>query len=132
MSQSNKLITGFTLICVLGILQAILRLVFFSMMLNGNEMDMERDISNFEYDLMMAMFGLLGVAGLATSAGLWLKTSWGYYGTIAFSAITIAFDVWGVLVVQATAVMGFVFPIAFIAYLLIKRDSYFGKEAGIR
>lgn len=130
MSQNNKLITGFTLICVLGVLQAILRLVFFNMMLNGNEMDMEREISSLEYDLMMAMFGLLGVAGLTTSIGLWLRTSWGYYGTIAFSAITIVFDIWGVLVVQATALMGFVFPIVFIAYLLIKRDSYFGKGAG--
>jgi len=121
------MITGFVLIGVLGLLQAVLRMAFFGMMMSGNSVELEHDISTLESDFMAAMFGLLGIAGVLTSIGILLKTPWGYYGTLFFSAVTIAFDVWGVLAVQITAVMGFVFPALFIAYLLVKKEEYLGK-----
>ncbi|QLH75264.1 MAG: hypothetical protein HPY73_07315 [Methanomassiliicoccales archaeon] len=131
MSQNEKMITGLKVICVLGLLQAVMRLAFFNMMLTGDQPELQNDITSAEFDFMTVMFGVLGVAGMITSAGIWFRTGWGYYGTIGFSAVTILFDIWGFLEVQVTAAMGFVFPVLFIAYLLLKKDAYFSQAVKV-
>lgn len=53
----------------------------------------------------------------------------GITGTIVLSVATILFDVWGIVAVQPTALMGMVLPVVFIAYLLWNRAAL---GAGVR
>lgn len=64
-------------------------------------------------------FFLLGAFGIVTAIGLLAGRSWGVYGTIALSVVTIIYDAWAMAVIQCTAVMGMVLPAAFISYLAI-------------
>ena len=60
---------------------------------------------------------------------LWTQKRWGYFGTLALSAATIAFDVWAIVTVQWSAAMGIVLPALFIAYLLLIRKDFDGEGA---
>ena len=72
-------------------------------------------------------FFLLGVFGIVTAIGLLAGRSWGVYGTIALSVVTIFYDIWAMAAIQCTAVMGMVLPAIFIIYLMIA--SYRSKQA---
>jgi uncharacterized membrane protein (DUF2068 family) len=64
----------------------------------------------------------LGICGLIAAFGLWRRKKWGFWGTIAVSIATIAFDVWGITV-QYTAALGFVVPVISILYLYPKKSG---------
>ena len=111
---------GIVLVSALSGLQSILRLVFFYLAMTGAEL-LEVEIASSAQQMINIMFLFIGVVGLITSFGLYRMRSWGYWGTILLSVLTIAFDIWG-LTIQSTAAMGLILPVIFIIYLLSRRS----------
>jgi uncharacterized membrane protein (DUF2068 family) len=111
---------GIVLVSALSGLQSILRLVFFYLAMTGAEL-LEVEIASSAQQMINIMFLFIGVVGLITAFGLYRMRSWGYWGTILLSVLTIAFDIWG-LTIQSTAAMGLILPVIFIIYLLSRRS----------
>lgn len=111
---------GIVLVSALSGLQSILRLVFFYLAMTGTEL-LEVEIASSAQQMINIMFLFIGVIGLITAFGLYQMRSWGYWGTIILSVLTIAFDIWG-LTIQSTAAMGLILPVIFIIYLLRQRS----------
>lgn len=111
---------GIVLVAALSGLQSILRLVFFYLAMTGTEL-LEVEIASSAQQMINIMFLFIGVIGLITAFGLYQMRSWGYWGTIILSVLTIAFDIWG-LTIQSTAAMGLILPVIFIIYLLRQRS----------
>lgn len=86
---------------------------------------------NNEMIVIAAPFLLLGVLGLAATAGLVMRTQWGYYGTMIVSAATIVYDLWAAVAIQASAVFGMVVPVILIVYLVMRKDA-FGTSSAVR
>jgi len=82
---------------------------------------LEVEIASSAQQMINIMFLFIGVVGLITAFGLYRMRSWGYWGTILLSVLTIAFDIWG-LTIQSTAAMGLILPVIFIIYLLSRRS----------
>jgi uncharacterized membrane protein (DUF2068 family) len=114
---------------MLAIFQAVLRLYFATATAGMLGPQLQNDVHNMvskvmtdtDWTLMAVMFGLIGLVGLISALGLLLTTKWGFYGTVAISAVTIVYDVWAMAAIQSTAALGLVLPIAFIVYLTMKR-----------
>jgi len=70
------------------------------------------------------MFLFLGLSGVVLTYGLLIGKRWGYAGTIGISAFTIVFDVWAMIAVQPTALLGLVLPAVFIVYLVMRRNEF--------
>lgn len=70
----------------------------------------------------------IGVFGILTLPGLYLLKPWGFFGTIAVSAYTIAFDVWAFLAIQSSAAAGIVPAGAIVAYVLLRRKDFLGQR----
>ncbi|OPX65801.1 MAG: hypothetical protein A4E30_00210 [Methanomassiliicoccales archaeon PtaB.Bin215] len=120
---------GLIAVCGLAVVQSIARIAIPLSMAGQGGPVLENPVSDEVMMFINSMFYLLGALGLVTAFGLWAQKRWGYLGTIALSAMTILFDVWAVLTVQASAAMGMVLPSLFIAYLLwIRKD--FTAEGG--
>lgn len=64
----------------------------------------------------------IGIAGVVSIFGLFLLLSWGYWGALAVSAITIAFDIWGALTIYPTALLGVPVPALLLSYLVPRRS----------
>ncbi|KAF5072697.1 hypothetical protein DSECCO2_198800 [anaerobic digester metagenome] len=120
---------GLIIVCVLAVIQSIAR---FAIPLSLSTMDgpvLENPVSDELMMFINGMFYLLGLFGFVTAYGLWTQKRWGYFGTLALSAATIAFDVWAIVTVQWSAAMGIVLPALFIAYLLLIRKDFDGEGA---
>ena len=111
------------LICLLATLQSVARIVLPVMISAQDGPALETLVSDEVMLFINAMFIALGALGFATAFGMWTGKRWGFVGTVALSAVTLAFDAWAVLTVQSSAAMGMVLPVAFIVYLaLIWKD----------
>ena len=111
---------GIVLVSALSGIQSILRLVFFYLGMTGAEL-LEVEIASSAQQMTNIMFLFIGVIGLISAFGLYQMRSWGYWGTIILSVLTIAFDILG-LTIQSTAAMGLILPVIFIIYLLLQRS----------
>ena len=74
----------------------------------------------------------IGGAGLVAIVGLLLSTGWGYWGMLAVSLVTIAFDGVSFAAVSSTALAGLILPILFLIVLIPGRAVYFASSAGER
>lgn len=72
----------------------------------------------------------LGLAGLVVVPGLLLTTRWGFWGTIALSALTIFFDGTSSVTVSVAAFAGLILPVVFLALLLPKRSTFLTGRRG--
>ncbi len=118
---------GVVFVCVLAIIQSMLRFAFpIAITLTGVQ-TVENPASPEIMDLILITFVAIGAVGLVTTYGLWMMRRWGFTGTILLSVATIAFDLWATVYVQATAAMGIVLPAVFIAYLLYIRKDFASK-----
>lgn len=88
----------------------------------------ETPVSN-EMLVIAAPFLLLGVLGLATTAGLAMRKPWGAYGTLIVSTATIAYDLWAFATIQCSAMIGLIVPVICILYLIFRRDVYRSARA---
>jgi uncharacterized membrane protein (DUF2068 family) len=122
LSQGKK--KGLIAICILALLQSILRFAFPAMILQTGFAETEKAISTDVQAFILVMFVVIGIAGLITAYGLFKGNRWGYTGTIALSLATIVFDVWGIAAVQVTAMLGLVLPVVFIIYLIANRANF--------
>lgn len=83
----------------------------------------ETPVSN-EMLMIAAPFLLLGVFGLAATAGLVMRKPIGIYSTVIVSVATILYDVYAVLAIQPSAVIGLVVPVICIVYLAVRKDAF--------
>jgi uncharacterized membrane protein (DUF2068 family) len=113
---------------LLAVIQSIARFAIpLSISASGGPV-LENPVSDEVMMFINGMFYLLGLFGFLTAYGLWTGRRWGYLGTLAFSAGTIAFDAWAIATVQSSAVIGMVLPAVFIVYLLLIRRDF--EEGG--
>ena len=111
------------LICALSLVQCVLRFAIAGVLMTGGLADTANALSGEVQAFIISMFVAIGAAGVVTTYGLWKGTRWGYRGTVGLSVAIILFDVWGIVAVQPTALMGMVLPAMFIAYLLWNRAA---------
>jgi uncharacterized membrane protein YqhA len=110
---------------VLGILEALLRLFFYYEAVFAGVQLLRPMPPASTMNAVNAINLVLGLAGLVVISGLLLMTSWGYWGTVIVSALTIVFDGVSAVAVSYTAFAGLILPVLFLALLLPRRDSYF-------
>jgi hypothetical protein len=121
---TNKRKKGLLMICALALIQCVLRFAFPAVILQSGFAKTEHAVSGEVQAFILVAFVAIGMAGIITTYGLLIGSRWGYLGTIGLSAATIVFDVWGIVAVQATAAMGIVLPVLFIAYLVANRADF--------
>ncbi len=112
------------ILCALAVFQGILRIVIPMTIIAGTVPEFENPVSNGTLAAINGIFLLIGVGGIMTAVGLWTGRKWGYTGTMWLSLLTIVFDVWAILVVQPSAILGIVLPVIFMTYLWSIRDAY--------
>jgi hypothetical protein len=57
---------------------------------------------------------------------------WGFWGTVAISAYTIAFDIWGLAAIAPSAAAGIIPAVVLIVYLILMKDAYLGTPRRIK
>lgn len=121
--NSGKIIKKIIFVGFLWILQSIGR-IFFALIGTPGGMGQFLDVpvSYTTSLILFIMFLSLGVFGLITTFGLLTRRRWGFWGTMAISIATIAFDLWG-LTIQSSAAIGFVIPVTSILTLYPKRSQ---------
>jgi len=115
---------GIIIVCLLAVLQGVVRIVLPIMLCTSGGAELENPVSDEVMSFINAMFFALGGMGFFTAFGLWNGKRWGYLGTIVLSAATIVFDLWAIITVQWSAAMGLVLPTLFIAYLYLVREDF--------
>ena len=73
-------------------------------------------------------FLMIGLVGLAMLPGIYLRRLWGFYGTVAVSFYTIAFDLWAFALVQSSAIAGVVPAGIILGYCLFVRKEFVSKK----
>lgn len=116
------------MICILAVLQGILRFAIAFSILSGNGPELENPISDELSLAINGIFIVLGGAGILTAVGLWQMKAWGYVATLVLSAGTIFFDLLAGALIQSSAYMGMILPIVFIGYLLLNKDDFQGAS----
>jgi hypothetical protein len=112
----------------LGILEAVLRLFFYYEAVVAGVQLLKPMPPASTMNVVNDINLILGLAGLAAVSGLLLTTKWGYWGVIAVSALTIAFDGVSAVAVSWTAFAGLVLPVVFLVVLLPKRAVYLAHD----
>ncbi len=64
----------------------------------------------------------IGISGIISVVGLFLLSRWGYWGTVAVSVATVAFDTWGALTIYPTALLGIPVPALLLSYFVPRRS----------
>jgi hypothetical protein len=127
---------GMKIVVLLSLVQGILRTYFgmagmgaFGLAAKDQVMNLiETPVSN-EMLIIAAPFLLLGVFGLAATAGLMMRRPWGIYGTVIVSVATIVYDMWAAVAIQSSAVFGLVVPVICIVYLVARKDAFKASRA---
>jgi len=88
------------------------------------EMQFEEVQSQLVENMVTFSFLAIGVTGLITLPGVYLLKPWGFWGTIAISAYTIAFDIWAYAFVQSSAAAGIIPAAILLVYMLLMRKDY--------
>jgi len=115
---------GVMILCLLALLQCALRIAIPASALTGPGPEFENPVTEEVMLFIHVMFIAIGTIGLAATYGLWAGRRWGYTGTIGISLLTIVFDIWAIAFIQASAVLGMVLPLVFMAYLLSIRSDF--------
>ena len=111
----------------LNLIQAVLRLVFTAVSLQGGMGQFINDpITQSQADVLSMMFAVLGAAGLVSvylAAG---KHPFGAMALAVVSIATVAFDVYG-MTIQPTAAIGFVVPVITLTSILLAREAFVSR-----
>jgi hypothetical protein len=99
------------------------RIAIFYAGVTGN-MEFEEDQSALVEGVVSYSFLAIGVTGLLLLPGIYLLRYWGFWGTIAVSIYTIAFDLWAFFAVQSSAAAGVIPAAALAGYLIITRNDF--------
>lgn len=115
---------GLVAVGVLGLIQSAMRFGILGVVLQNGWPATDQAVSSEAALFIDVMFLFLGLCGVVLTYGLLTGKRWGYTGTIGISAFTIVFDVWAIIAVQPTALMGLVLPVVFIVYLVLRRNEF--------
>ena len=120
----NEKRSTFTLLIVFAwVAQSIGRIVF---ALYGTPQGMGQFLDKpTSYDIsyiLFFMFLTLGLVGLASAIGYWLKLTWGLKAMLLTSIVSIGFDAWG-CTLQFTAVLGMFVPMLVLIFLSEQKRS---------
>ncbi len=118
----------FALFLVFCVVYYIARLAVFAMALSGTN-SFEHEVSQLAEDIVFGSFLAIGALGFALLPGVALHKPWGWWGTMAISAYTIAWDVWAAIWVQSSAAIGIAPAAIIMGYLLLFRKDFL---AGVR
>ncbi len=86
----------------------------------------EHEVSELSVAIVSYSFLMIGVLGFIFLAGIVLHKPWGFWGTIAVSAYTVAWDIWAAIWVQSSAAIGIAPAIIIMGYLLLYRKDFLG------
>ena len=111
-------------IVILGVLEALLRLVFYYEAVFGGVALLQPMPPASTMDMVNSIDLALGLAGIVVIVGLFLSTSWGFWGTVAVSIITVAFDGVSAATVSVTATAGLILPVVFLLVLIPRRAVF--------
>ncbi|MEW5747605.1 MAG: hypothetical protein AB1793_02285 [Candidatus Thermoplasmatota archaeon] len=114
------------LVVLFAALYYAVRVAIFYMSTTG-DMQFEEEQSALVEAFVSYSFLAIGVAGLALLPGVYLLRPWGFWGTVAVGAYTVAFDAWALAAVQPSAAAGMVPAAVITAFLLLTRGDYLGK-----
>ena len=115
---------GLVAVGVLGLIQSAMRFGILGVVLQNGWPATDHAVSSEMALFIDAMFLFLGIAGVVLTYGLLAGKKWGYNGTLGISAFTIVFDVWAIIAIQPTALLGIVLPVVFIVYLVMRRNEF--------
>jgi len=111
------LVVGFAALYYIG------RVAIFYAGATGNKA-FEEEQSQLVENVVSFSFLAIGAFGLLMLPGVYLKKLWGFWGTIAVSAYTIAFDVWAFAMVQSSAAAGVIPACIILGYLFLTRKDF--------
>jgi len=115
------------LVVLFAALYYVVRLAIFFASVSGN-MEFEEEQSAFVKDFVSYSFFVMGLIGILLLPGVYLLKLWGFWGTVAVSAYSIAFDFWAFLMVQSSAAMGIIPAAVILGYLLVTRQDFLRKR----
>lgn len=115
-----------TLVMLFAAVYYVARVAIFYLGVTGS-MEFEEEQSAIVEAIVIYSFLAIGVAGLLTLPGVYLRRPWGFWGTMVVSAYTVVFDLWAFVAVQPSAGAG-VIPAAVIAVslVLVRKDLIHG------
>jgi hypothetical protein len=124
---------GLVAVGVLGLIQSAMRFGILGVVLQNGWPATDHAVSPEMALFIDVMFLFLGLSGIVLTYGLMTGKKWGYTGTIGISVLTIVFDVWAIIAVQPTALLGLILPTVFIVYLVMRRNEFcFGLRSNER
>ncbi len=92
--------------------------------------EFENEVSDLESDVVHYSFLVIGVLGLLLLPGLALHKPWSFWGTLALSLYTVAFDLWALVFIQPSAAAGIIPSAGIAGYLLVaRRDFLHGRPS---
>jgi len=104
----------------LNLIQAVMRLMFFYIMITGGiDEFLDVTINPSTLQGISIVFLVLGIGGLISIYGLAMRKEWGVKAIRAVNALTIIFDIWGYLV-QSSAFFGFIVPV--LNFILLAKE----------
>lgn len=115
------------LVVVFAAIYYVARIAIFSAALSGN-MNFEEEQSALVEDVVLYSFLAIGVGGLVFLVGVYLVKPWGFWGTVAVGSYTVAFDLWALIYVQASAGAGIVPAAIIIGFLIVTRDDFLAQR----
>jgi len=105
----------FVFLAALGILESLIRLL-----------GLRQLLASYPYVNYFSMAS--GIAGLIVLPALLLLSSWGYWGTVVVSAVTIIFDLWAIFAIFWTALAGVFVPALLLLYLVPKQSQFVARR----
>lgn len=117
---------SFVFVALLWIMNALLRIVFGVMSLQGSLLD--NPVPLIINQILIVIFLILG---FITAYGFLKLELWGIQGVVIASLLTIIFDIWGITI-QFTAALGFIVPAISLLYLAPRmfKGGILGKRIG--
>ena len=115
------------LIVLFAAIYYVVRVAIFYAGVWGN-MAFEEEQSALVEDFVLYSFLAIGVVGLAFLPGVYLQKPWGFWGTVAVGAYTVAFDLWALVAVQASAGAGIIPAGVITGYLVLTRSEFLGRR----
>jgi hypothetical protein len=128
--MGQKLTTLLKAVAGLNLLQAVLRLMFFYIMITGGiGQFLEVAIDAGTLQILGVAFLILGVGGLISVYGFIKGLEWGVKAVLVVNILTILLDLWGYFV-QSSAFMGLIVPVLTLVILVKERKNMERSNGG--
>ena len=116
------------LLVLFALVYYIARIAIF-LAVNSGTGGFEEEQSALVVDFVKVSFLVIGIVGLLMLPGLFLMKPWGFWGSVAVSAYTIAFDAWAFFTVQSSAAAGIIPAGIILGYLIFMRKNHLAPSS---